>query len=134
MENSKHVRDATTFWELRPKFFGIADLTSVFFQMPITDESMLSTAFITFRGIYEWTRVPTGLLPSANYFQKMMAEYVQYSLIYILCVVYIDDPLIYGRNEEEFLRNVETVFERLREYKVTLNPKKTTLAYKLLVS
>ena len=24
--------------------------------MPITDESMQSTAFITFRGIYEWTR------------------------------------------------------------------------------
>jgi len=112
---------------LRPKFFGIADLTSGFFQMPITDESMQSTAFITFRGIYEWTRVPKGLLPSANYFQKMMAEYVLHGLIYIICEVYIDDLLIYGRNEEEFLRNVETVFERLREYNVTLNPKKVHL-------
>ena len=32
--------------------------------------------------------------------------------------------MIYERNEEEFLRNVETVFERLREYDVILNPKK----------
>jgi hypothetical protein len=112
---------------LRPKFFGIADLTSGFFQMPITDGSMQSTAFITFRGIYEWTRVPMGLLPSANYFQKMMAEYVLHGLIYIICEVYIDDLLIYGRTEEEFLRNVETIFNRLREFNVTLNPKKVHL-------
>jgi len=85
---------------LRPNFFGIADLTSGFSEMTITDESMQSTAFITFRGIYEWTRVPMGLLPSANYFQKMMAEYVLHGLIYIICEVYIDDLLIYGRNEE----------------------------------
>ena len=57
----------------------------------------------------------------------MMAEYVLHGLIYIICEVYIDDLLIYGRNEEEFLRNVETVFERLREYNVTLNPKKVHL-------
>ena len=66
------------------------------------------------------------LLPSANYFQKMMAEYVLHDLIYIICEVYMDDLLIYGRTEKEFLRNVETVFERLREY-VTLNPKKVHL-------
>ena len=87
---------------LRPKFFGIADLTSGFFQMPIT-ESVQSTAFITFRGIYEWSRVPMGLLPSANYFHYMASSTssAKYS---------IDDLLIYRRNEEEFLRNVDTVF------------------------
>ena len=68
-----------------------------------------------------------GLLPSANYFQKMMAEYALYGLTNIICEVYTDDLLINGRNEEEFLRNVETVFERLREYNVTLNPKKIHL-------
>ena len=65
-----------------------------------------------------------GLLASVNYFQKMMAEYVLHGLIYIIC---IDDLLIYGRTEEEFLRNVVTVFERLREYNVTLNPKNVHL-------
>ena len=64
-----------------------------------------------------------GLLSSANYFQNMMAEYVLHGLIYIICEVYIDDLLIYGRTEDEFLRNVKNVFERLREYNVTLNPK-----------
>jgi hypothetical protein len=87
---------------LRPKFFGIADLMSGFIQMPITNESMQSTAFITFRGIYKWTRVSMGSLPSANYVQKMLAEYVLHGLIYIICELYIDDLLIYGRTEEKF--------------------------------
>jgi len=68
-----------------------------------------------------------GLLRSENYFQKMMAEYVLHGLIYIICGVYIDDLLIYGRTENEFLRNVETVLERLWEYDVTLNSKKVHL-------
>ena len=61
-----------------------------------------------------------------------MAEYVLHGLIYIICEVYIDDLLIYGRTEEEFLRNVETVFERLREYNVTLNPKKVHLGQQII--
>jgi hypothetical protein len=66
------------------------------------------------------------LLPSANYVQKMMAEYVLHGLIYIICELYIDDLLIYGRTEENFFRNVETVFEKLREFNVTLKPKKVS--------
>ena len=38
-----------------------------------------------------------------------------------------DDLLIYERTEEKFVRNVNTVFERLREYDVTLKPKKVHL-------
>jgi len=36
-------------------------------------------------------------------------------------------------SEKEFLRSVETVFERLRKYNVTLNPKWFTLAEPQLV-
>ena len=63
-----------------------------------------------------------------------MAEYVLHGLIYIICEVYIYDLLIYGRNEEDFLRNVETVFKRLREYNVTLNPKNVHLGLKQMLT
>jgi len=56
---------------LRPTRFAIVDLMSGFFQMPLDLLFRQYTAFITFRGIYEWTRVPMGLLPSANFFQKI---------------------------------------------------------------
>jgi hypothetical protein len=74
---------------LRPSQFAIADLTSVFFQMPLNETCRPFTAFITFRGIYEWTRVPMRLLPSANFTQKNMGVHILYGLIYITFARYI---------------------------------------------
>jgi transposase InsO family protein len=112
---------------LRPRRFGTADLTSGFFQMPLHEDCRVYTAFITSRGIYEWTRVPMGLLPSANFFQKSMSEYVFYGLLYTLCEVYIDDLLMYGNDDTTFLDNVRAIFERCRLKNVTLNAKKLKL-------
>ena len=39
-------------------------------------------------------------------------------------VLYIDDVLIHGRDLVPFLHNVRTVFERLREFNVAVNPAK----------
>ncbi len=41
-----------------PKLFASADLTYSYFQMPLDAECRQATAFITFRGIYEFTKVP----------------------------------------------------------------------------
>ena len=92
--------------------FAIADLTSGFFQMPLDEPCRQYTAFITFRGIYEWIRVPMGLLPSANFFQKAWA-YTYFTASSIIYEVYIDDMLIFGSNDETFLDNTRTVFQRV---------------------
>ena len=99
---------------LQSKFFGIADLPSVFSKCPSPMRSCKNGPGSQFAAI-------------GKLFQKMMAEYVLHGLIYIICEVYIDALLIYGRTEEEFLRNVESIFEGLREYDVTLNPMKVHL-------
>ena len=113
----------------RPARFAIADLTSGFFQMPLDEPCRQYTAFITFRGIYEWTRVHMGLLTSANFFQKSMGVHVLNGLIYNICEVYIDDMLIFGSNDETFLDNTRTVFQRCRERNVTLNAKKLIIGF-----
>jgi len=66
----------------RPQYFAVADLTSGYFQMPLTEESIPATAFITYRGLYEFVRVPMGLLHAANYFQRTMTEQVLCGLVY----------------------------------------------------
>jgi hypothetical protein len=97
--------------------------------MPLDDPCRQYTAFITFRVIYEWTRVPMGLLISVNFFQKRKGVHVPNGLIYNICEVYIDDMLIFGSNDETFLENTRTVFQRCRERNVTLNAKKLIIGF-----
>ena len=47
--------------------------------------------------------------------------------MYRICELYFDDVLIHGKDPETFLANVRKVFERLREFNVAVNPKKTKL-------
>ncbi|OWY95653.1 LOW QUALITY PROTEIN: Pol Polyprotein [Phytophthora megakarya] len=41
-----------------------------------------------------------------------------------ICLVYLDDILVFSQNEEEHLEHLRIVFERLTKYGVTLNGKK----------
>jgi len=56
-----------------------------------------------------------------------MASVVLAGLVYIICEIYIVDVLIHGRSEEDFLRNLRQVLERLRKFNVAANPMKTKL-------
>ena len=101
----------------RPARFAIADLTSGFFQMPLDKPFRQYTTFITFRYIYEWARVPMGLLPS-DFFQKAWT-YTYSTASSITYEVYIDDMLIFGSNDEKVLDNTRTVFQQCRKRNVT---------------
>ena len=113
--------------DLRPQVFGVADLTQGFFQMPLHENSRAATAFISFRGIYEWTRVPMGLLPSANFFQKSMTVYIFAAPLYRSVEVYIDDLLLHGQDDDDFVANTRTMFGLCREKGVILSAKKLKL-------
>jgi hypothetical protein len=56
-----------------------------------------------------------------------MLNKVLAGLVYQICELYIDDVSIHGRDIESFLANVRKVFERLREFNITVNPAKTKL-------
>ncbi len=47
------------------------------------------------------------------YFQCSMQNKVLNGPVYEICEIFIDDVLIHGKSEAEFLRNVRRVFERL---------------------
>ena len=56
--------------------FGVIDLTAGYHQAPITMHTQIYTAFITFMGIYHFTRLPFGPKRAPSYFQEMMASVV----------------------------------------------------------
>lgn len=108
----------------RPKVFGVMDMTSGYHQAPLSAASRMLTAFICFLGVFHWLRVPMGLKNAAAYFQRVMATVVLAGLIFILCELYIDDVLVFGQSDDEFVNNLREVFKRFRKYRVTLNPSK----------
>ncbi len=65
-----------------------------------------------------------GLKGAASYFQRMMASKVLAGLLYIFVELYLDDVLVYATNDDEFLERLRIVFERFRQFNITLNPKK----------
>ena len=54
-----------------------------------------------------------GLKGAGPYFQRSMASKVLVGLIYRICELYIDDVLIHGPTEAEFLTNFPSVFQCL---------------------
>jgi transposase InsO family protein len=110
--------------ETKSKIFAKIDFTKGYYQAPLSMSSRILTAFICFCGVYQWLRVPMGLKGAPSYFQKEMATLVLGGLIHIILELYIDDILIHGRTEEEFIERVKLVFDRLRKHKITVNPKK----------
>jgi hypothetical protein len=55
--------------------------------------------------------------------QKAMA-----GLLGVCCLVYLDDLVIYSKEQKEHVGHVELVLERLREYSLTLKRTKCTFA------
>jgi hypothetical protein len=53
-----------------------------------------------------------------------MCQEVLQGLLYDFCEVYIDDVLVYGNNEDEYIDNLHKVLQRFRERRVTANSDK----------
>jgi hypothetical protein len=75
-------------------------------------------------GIFEFLRVPMGVKGAAPFFQQFIAVTVLAGLMYICAEAYIDDVIVHGKNEDEFIKNLRTVFLRFRKYNVKLQPSK----------
>jgi hypothetical protein len=72
--------------------------------------------------------MPFGLTNAPTVFQYMMNDILQEYLDHFV-VIYLDDILIYSKNEEEYEHHVRLVLEKLRErelYAISMDGKKNT--------
>jgi hypothetical protein len=53
-----------------------------------------------------------------------MTQEVLPGLVYSCCEVNIDDVLVYGKDDDDYIANLRLVFQRFREKKITINPDK----------
>ena len=105
------------------RYFTSLDISKGFWQILIHPDDCHKTAFVTPFGQFEWTRLPMGLNSSPGVFQKVMTEILG-GLIWVSCLVYIDDILIFTQTFEEHLIVLEEVFRRLAKANLKLRPSK----------
>ena len=107
------------------RFFSTLDLRSGYHQVPMSPEATEKSAFITQDGLFEFLVLSFGLKNAPGHFSRMMDKVLR-GLTWELCLVYLDDVIVWGKDEEEHLRNLRKVFERFREAGVTLRADKCT--------
>ncbi len=100
--------------------FSKLDCNSGFYQIPLSEDSMLLTTFTTPYGRYCYTRLPFGISSASEVYQKRMNDILQ-GLTGTLCL--IDDVLIFGKDQAEHDARLHAVLRRLRDAHVTLNDK-----------
>lgn len=108
-------------------WYSTLDLASGYWQVKMSENSKKKTAFVTpHRGLFHFNVMPFGLTNVPATFQRLM-EKVLYGLTSQRCLCYLDDIIVLGKTFEEALRNLELIFQRLREANLKLKPKKCFL-------
>ena len=97
------------------QIFTKLDLRDAYHRIRVAEEDRWKTAFRTRYGHFEYLVMPFGLTNAPATFQGYINEALR-GLLDNICVAYMDDILIFSRDEEEHEKHVRLVLERLKEY------------------
>ena len=95
-------------------------------QIKMAPEDMEKTTFVTQWGTFRYKVMPFGLKNARVTYQRAMVA-LFHDMIHHEIEVYIDDMIARSQTEEEHLDHLQKLFDRLKTYKLRLNPKKCTL-------
>jgi hypothetical protein len=99
------------------KVFSKIDLCFGYHQIKIRENDIPKTAFSTKYGLYEYLVMSFGLTNALAYFMYLMNSVFMLELDKFV-VVFIDDILVYSKNEAEHAKHLRTIFQRLREHRL----------------
>src|ERR1044071_5453153 len=97
--------------------FSKMDLRLGYHQIKIRNEDIPKTSFTTLYGLYEYIVMSFGLTnPPATFSRMMNSIFMEYLDKFV--VVYLDNILIYLKNEEEHAEHLRLVLMKLREHRL----------------
>ena len=76
------------------------DITYVYNQVPIVEQAIPKTAFVTKYGLHEFTKIPFGLSTAPHTYEHLM-ELTLSGLQWSLCLIYLDDATVFSHDFEE---------------------------------
>lgn len=115
----------------RSTYFSTLDLAQGFHQIELDESSIQKTAFSTDTGHFEYLRMPFGLCNAPATFQRMVNNCLR-GLNNEICLVYLDDILIFSTSLQEHIVRLRKIFDRLRQANLKIQPDKTEFLRKEL--
>lgn len=97
------------------QYFTTLDLASGFYQVEMHPSDIHKTGFSVAdgQGHFEFLRMPMGLKNSPSTFQRVMDSVLR-GLQNVICIVYLDDILVFSTSLQEHMINLRKIFDRLR--------------------
>ena len=108
------------------QYFCTLDLASGYWQVEMDEKDKERTAFVSRRGLFQFTVVPFGLTNAPATFERLM-ELVLQGLQWDKCLLYTDDIIVFGADFEQTLSHLDEVLTRIEGAGLKLKPKKCHL-------
>ncbi|KIH57433.1 reverse transcriptase [Ancylostoma duodenale] len=105
--------------------FSQIDLSDAYLQIELSDESKKMVVISKHRGLFQYNRLPFGIKTAPGIFQQIMNKMVA-GLRGV--ATYLDDILVCGKTEQEYMENLLALFERISEYGFKIRIEKCSFA------
>ncbi|MCP3887667.1 MAG: DDE-type integrase/transposase/recombinase [Desulfobulbaceae bacterium] len=102
--------------------FSTLDLRSGYWQIAMHPDSIKKTAFVCHAGQYEWNRMPFGVCNAPSFFVRAINSIL--APLNKFCLAYMDDIIIFSKDEESHKIHLKQVFDVLRSKNITLKESK----------
>ncbi|CAC5407704.1 unnamed protein product [Mytilus coruscus] len=91
-------------------WFSTIDLVSGYYQCAMDPIDVSKTAFVTFKGLFQFNRMPFGLSDTGATYERLMAK-VLAGLRWETCIVYLDDIIVFSQKFDEHVIRIRVVWE-----------------------
>ena len=95
-------------------------------QVLVKPSDIEKTAFITHVGLYEMVKMPFGLCNAPSTYQRLMSGVLQ-GLIGRICLVYLDDVIVFSKKRSNHISDLRSVLDRIRSAGLKLKTTKCSL-------
>ena len=94
--------------------FSTKDLRSGYYHIRLTRESRAKSTFVVPMGKWQFKRTAFGLSQALAYFQLLIDKVLMGCADFAM--EYLDDIIIFSKNEEDHLHHLEEIFNRLQHF------------------
>ena len=101
--------------------FTKIDLRQAYNQLEMSEDSKSYLTINTHKGLYSYNRLVFGIAASPSIWQRTMDQILK-DIPNTSCI--LDDIIITGKSDEEHLKTLETVLQRLQDYNLRVNKDK----------